>query len=243
MHARSRKIALAPLPSRDELEDAFPSDDAVVIEIAAFAEETTTRPHERICLGCGGDGSRHEGCSHTEVARLHEPSRAAGEMVARLRRAAAEHRAASRALRALVTSELGRGRAELETTAATPAEIEVEAEAEATPTVIEAPAPAIEAAVVPCPRCAEREAESADVVVTPPRAARKRGRPATSEVESADASAGADASAAASAVVSPPRAARKRGRAPVDQQAFPFLTEAVASEGETSEAGAQQRSD
>lgn len=178
MHARSRKIALAPPPSRDEIEDAFPSDDAVVIEIASAAEETT-RPNERICLGCGGDGSRHEGCSHAEVARLHEPSRAAGEMVARLRRAAAEHRAASRALRALVTSELGRGRADLETTAATtPAEVEVEAEL--TPAAIEAPPAAIEAAAVPCARCAEREAESATVgvVVNPPRAARKRGRAA-----------------------------------------------------------------
>jgi hypothetical protein len=181
MHARSRKIALAPLPSRDEVEDAFPSDDAAVIEIASFAEETT-RPNERICLGCGSDGSRHEGCSHAEVARLHEPSRAAGEMVARLRRAAAEHRAASRALRALVTSELGRGRADLETTSTTtPIEIEIEAEAEAEapPPAIEAPAPAPEAPL-PCPRCAEREAESAGVAVVanPPRAARKRGRAA-----------------------------------------------------------------
>ncbi len=132
MHARSRKIALAPPPSRDEIEDAFPSDDAVVIEIASIAEETT-RPNERICLGCGSDGSRHEGCSHAEVARLHEPSRAAGELVARLRRAAAEHRAASRALRALVTSELGRGRAELETTEAPPS---LDLEAEAPPAAI-----------------------------------------------------------------------------------------------------------
>ncbi len=199
MHARSRKIALAPLPSRDEIEDAFPSDDAVVIEIASVAEETT-RPNERICLGCGGDGSRHEGCSHAEVARLHEPSRAAGEMVARLRRAAAEHRAASRALRALVTSELGRGRAELETTATT---TPVDLEAEAPPAAIEAPLATIEAAVVPCPRCAEREAESAGAV------------------------------AGAGVVVSPPRAARKRGRAAIDQQTFPFLKDAVAaSEGE-----------
>lgn len=174
MHARSRKIALAEASSRDEIADAFPPDDAVVIEIASFAEET--RADERICLGCGGDGSRHEGCSHAEIARLHEPSRAAGEMVARLRRAAAEHRAASRALRALVTSELGRGRAELETTTI-PAETETEAEA--TPTATEAPAPAPEAtAMVPCPRCAEREVEGAGVVVSPPRAPRKRGHAA-----------------------------------------------------------------
>jgi hypothetical protein len=216
MHARSRKIALAEASSRDEIADAFPSDDAVVIEIASFAEET--RANERICLGCGGDGSRHEGCSHAEIARLHEPSRAAGEMVARLRRAAAEHRAASRALRALVTSELGRGRAELETTTI-PAEIE----AEATPAVTEEePAPAPEtAAEVPCPRCAEREGEG--VVVSPPRAARKRARAVIEELEGAG------------VVVSPPRAARKRGRAAVDQQSFPFLKEA-AGEEEKSEA-------
>src|SRR5512132_4329649 len=178
MHARSRKIALAEASSRDEIADAFPSDDAVVLEMASFIEET--RANERICLECGGDGSRHEGCSHAEVARLHEPSRAAGEMVARLRRAAAEHRAASRALRALVTSELGRGRAELETTAAIPGE----AEAEAAPTAIDAPAPTPEAAaVVPCPRCAERELEGE--VGSAPRAARQRGRAAIGEDEGA----------------------------------------------------------
>lgn len=222
MHARSRKIALAEASSRDELADAFPPDDAVVIEIASFAEET--RANERICLGCGGDGSRHEGCSHAEIARLHEPSRAAGEMVARLRRAAAEHRAASRALRALVTSELGRGRAELETTA-----IPAEREAEATPAAIEAPAPAPEAtAMVPCPRCAEREGEGEreGVVVSPPRAARKRGRAAIEELE------------VEGVVVSPPRAARKRGRAAIDQQSFPFLKEPLAGgEGEKVDAG------
>ncbi len=221
MHARSRKNALAEASSRDEIADAFPSDDAVVIEIASFAEET--RANERICLGCGGDGSRHEGCSHAEIARLHEPSRAAGEMVARLRRAAAEHRAASRALRALVTSELGRGRAELETTT-----MPAEREAEATPAATEEePAPAPEAtAMVPCPRCAEREGEGEGVVVSPPRAARKRARAVLEELE------------VAGVVVSPPRAARKRGRAAIDQQSFPFLKEALAAgEGEKVDAG------
>ncbi|MEO5726234.1 MAG: hypothetical protein ABI134_05420 [Byssovorax sp.] len=231
MHARSRKIALAEASSRDEIADAFPSDDAVVIEVASFAEET--RANERICLGCGGDGSRHEGCSHAEVARLHEPSRAAGEMVARLRRAAAEHRAASRALRALVTSELGRGRAELETTTIS---AEIETEAEATPTATGAPAPAPEAtAMVPCPRCAERESEGegvgAGVVVSPARAARKRGRAVLEELE------------VEGVVVSPPRAARKRGRAAIDQQSFPFLKEPLAAgEGEKVDAG-EPRSD
>ena len=213
MHARSRKLALAEASSRDEIADAFPPDDAVVLESASFVEET--RANERICLGCGGDGSRHEGCDHAEIARLHEPSRAAGEMVARLRRAAAEHRAASRALRALVTSELGRGRAELETTA-------IPTEAEAAPADLEEePSPAPEAAaVVPCPRCAEREGEGE--VASPPRAARKRARAVIEELESAG------------VVASPPRAARKRGRAAVDQQSLPFLE--AAGEAEKSEA-------
>jgi hypothetical protein len=168
MHARSRKIPLAAPSSRDEIADAFPPDDGVVIEIGHFAEAVEeTRANERFCLACGGDGSRHEGCDHAEVARLLEPSRSAGEMIARLRRAAAEHRAASRALRALVTSELNRERAELETRGATVIE--------KTPIVIEAPASAAEAAAeVPCLRCAEREGEGA--VVNPPRAARKRAR-------------------------------------------------------------------
>lgn len=162
MHARSRKISLAEPSSRDEITDAFPPDDAVVIEMATFTEEP--RANERFCLTCGGDGSRHEGCTHAEIARLQEPSRAAGEMIARLRRAAAEHRAASRALRALVTAELHRGRAEIE----------------------EAPPPAPFAASrapasPPCPRCVEREAEMVAAVLAAPKAARKRGRAAVDQ--------------------------------------------------------------
>lgn len=161
MHARSRKISLAEPSSRDEITDAFPPDDAVVLEMAAFTEES--RANERICLTCGGDGSRHEGCSHGEIARLHEPSRAAGEMIARLRRAAAEHRAASRALRALVTAELGRGRAEIETM----------------------PVPQVPASRAtpspPCPRCTEREAAMVEAVLNAPRPARKRGRAAVDQ--------------------------------------------------------------
>jgi hypothetical protein len=172
MHARSRKSPLAEPSSRDEIADAFPPDDAVVLEIAAFPSEM--RANERFCLACGGDGSRHEGCDHAEIARLSEPSRAAGEMVARLRRAAAEHRAASRALRALVTSELNRGRAELETRTA------VEAPATTTATVTTT-TPAEAEAVVPCLRCAEREAEAASAVVNAPRAGRKRGRAAVDQ--------------------------------------------------------------
>ncbi len=161
MQARPRKLSLAPPPSRDEIGDAFPPDDAVVLEMAAFTEESRANP--RICLACGGDGSRHDGCAHGEIARFYEPSRAASEMIARLRHAAAEHRAASRALRALVTAELGRGRAELETTPVPPVTL-------SRPT-----------ASPPCPRCSEREAEMVAAVLNAPRPARKRGRAAVDQ--------------------------------------------------------------
>ena len=127
-------------------------------EVAENAAKS--RVNEPFCLACGGDGSRYEGCDHAEVARLHEPSRAAVEMIDRLRRAAAEHRAASRALRALVTSELSRDRADL-----------------TTKRPVEAPAPPIASgSEVPCPRCAEREEGGTEAVIPAVRAGRKRGR-------------------------------------------------------------------
>lgn len=169
MHARSRKVPLAPASSEDEIGDTFPPDDAAGMEVADRIESaevaSTSRKNEAICLACGGDGSRHEGCDHAEVARLHEPSRAAGEMIARLRAAAAEHRAASRALRALVTSELSRDRADL--TTKRPVAAPVAALAEGSP--------------APCARCAEREADGAGAVIPLVRAGRKRGRPAVTQ--------------------------------------------------------------
>ena len=168
MHAqaRSRKQSAAEAQARDEIGDAFPPDDAVVIEIGHVSDSAEkTRANEPICLACGGDGARHDGCDHAEVARLHEPSRAAGEMIERLRKAAAEHRAASRALRALVTSELSRDRADLTTKR---------------PVEASAPAPA-GGSEVPCPRCAEREAEGTEAVIPTVRAGRKRGRAAVTQ--------------------------------------------------------------
>ena len=161
MHARSRKVPPAQAAPDDEIGDAFPPDDAVVIELREVADiAAVPRGNEPICLACGGDGSRHEGCDHIEVARLHEPSRAAGEMIERLRKAAVEHRAASRALRALVTSELSRDRADL--TTKRPAAVAVAA--------LEG------GSVVPCPRCAEREAGGTEALIPAVRAGRKRGR-------------------------------------------------------------------
>ena len=169
MHARSRKVPLAQASSEDEIGDTFPSDDVVGMEVPDRIESAEVavapRKNEPICLACGGDGSRHEGCDHAEVARLHEPSRAAGEMIARLRAAAAEHRAASRALRALVTSELSRDRADL--TTKRPVAAPVLALAEGSP--------------APCARCAERAGEGEGAVIPLVRAGRKRGRAAVTQ--------------------------------------------------------------
>ncbi|MFT3764047.1 MAG: hypothetical protein QM820_00760 [Minicystis sp.] len=128
---RARKLAAA------ELEDMPPPDD---VEIFRDADLPANREDDagslsRLCIACGGDGTGHDGCSHGEVARLDDPSRAVHDAVVRLRRAAAEHRAAARALRSLVLSEVARGRGDLET----------------------APAPKPE----PCPRCLIRDAEDA----------------------------------------------------------------------------------
>jgi hypothetical protein len=175
-HARTRKFSADEALARDEGSDAFPPDDSAVIEIREVAEggeaaEITqkSRANEPICLACGGSGSRHDGCDHAEVARLHEPSRAAGEIIDRLQKAAAEHRAASRALRALVTSELSRGRAELETKPAPPA----------TPSRLDASSAA--ATEIACPRCAERETDGGAALIPAVRANRKRGRAAVTQ--------------------------------------------------------------
>ncbi len=107
------------LPEReqDELFDEFPFDEHPENEVGFLAEEASALDWaglDRVCLDCGEKGRGNEGCAHREVARLTEASRSVGEAVARLRRAAAEHRAASRALRALVMAEVGRDRAEIE---------------------------------------------------------------------------------------------------------------------------------
>jgi hypothetical protein len=149
---RPRKLngaALATQAPRDEhLTDVFPVDDVPVNEneIAPPSDEALVGGRVcRVCIECGGDGRGREGCEHAETATLHAPSRAMAEAVARLQRAAAEHRAAARAVRALVTTEVARGRAELE--AKPPARPEHPPETDEP------------AATGSCPRCAEREAE------------------------------------------------------------------------------------
>ncbi|WP_437735688.1 hypothetical protein [Sorangium sp. So ce1335] len=196
---RSRKAAAAvvveELPPSEDPIDAIPPDDTAADE--AFSAAGGPLSLERICIDCGSSGGGgHDGCAHRERARFQAPSRAALELVARLRRAAAEHRAAARALRALVNAESARGRAELERAEPEPVD---PPQPEAPP----APPPAAAAAPAPdepppavCPRCAERSIG------------------ATERPESEPAEAGA-----------PPRRPKRRGRVVVEQQALPFASD------------------
>jgi hypothetical protein len=154
---RPRKAAVAvsleEMPPRDDVVDALPLDEATP------PDDDDAGPLGRICIACGGEAASYEGCDHAEMGELREPSRAAREAVARVRRAAAEHRAAARALRVLVLSEMARGRADLQTIAPQSRD----------------PAP--------CPRCALRDAEAAAAAsgVTAPRPARRKGRPGATQ--------------------------------------------------------------
>jgi len=125
---RARKPAAVSeedAPPPDEVADAWPADEA------AFTIGEATAPLARLCIVCG-----EEDCDeHHEIARLDAPSRTVHDAVARLQRAATEHRAAERALRALVLSEVAKGRGELEPTPASRTE--------------------------QCPRCLIRDAEAA----------------------------------------------------------------------------------
>lgn len=132
MRARKLAVAREDFAPPDDVGDHHYSDDDDSIP-SDDAEDPT--PIDRLCLTCGGDGTAHDGCPHAEIAHLTEPSRAIRDALTRLERAAAEHRAAARALRVQVLSEVARGRGDLET----------------------APAPKPE----PCPRCLIRDAEEA----------------------------------------------------------------------------------
>lgn len=172
MRARKAAVALRE-PPPDEEAGPFPPDDAGDGEAAPFEE---TLSFERVCLICGGG---HEGCEHRERVSFHLPSPVIRSRIERLRRAAAEHRAAERALRALSLSEHARGRAEIEVQAAPAVEIEP-------PPWVEAAAPAVEiVATTPCPRCADREAtpsvEASAPPAAAPRKARKKAAPKTAQ--------------------------------------------------------------
>jgi hypothetical protein len=137
---RARKLAAVPSPLPDppppeDVADPWPSDDDA-------AEEADAAPLHGLCLACGAEGCRE----HGETARLEAPSRSLREAVDRLRRVAAEHRAAARALRVLVLMEAARGRGDLEALPPPPASGEERSAA---------------AVAEPCPRCALREAEEA----------------------------------------------------------------------------------
>jgi hypothetical protein len=137
---RARRLAVA----LDEPPPDF-VDDVVVRDEVPFEQEDAP-PLDRLCIVCGGEGSAHDGCDHPEIARLDAPSRAIVDAVARLRRASAEHRAASRALRVLVLGEVARGRGDLESRP--------------------------EAKPEPCPKCLVREAQEA-VAATGPKPKRR----------------------------------------------------------------------
>jgi hypothetical protein len=163
---RPRKLAGAALqalgesPRDDQLMDVFPPDDAPRNERASMLDEMPGSG--RVCIECGSDGGTREGCEAHEIACFHAPSRAVSEAVLRLRTAAAEHRAASRALRALVMAEIGRDRAELDPKP---------------PARPDPPyRPEVPATSDPCPRCAEREAEVSAAGQKPTRGAHKRQR-------------------------------------------------------------------
>ncbi|MGK3965928.1 hypothetical protein WMF38_17330 [Sorangium sp. So ce118] len=195
---RSRKAAAAvvveELPPNEDPVDAIPPDDTAADE--TFSGDGAPPSLERICIDCGSSGGGgHDGCAHRERARFHAPPRAALELVARLRRAAAEHRAAARALRALVTAEHARGRAEIERAEPEPPpEPEPpqpeppEPPAPPPPATVAAPEP-VEPSPAVCPRCAERT----------------DGEPAEAEA--------------------PPRRPKRRGRVVLEQQALPFASD------------------
>ncbi|WP_437591644.1 hypothetical protein [Sorangium sp. So ce1000] len=176
---RSRKAAVAvvveELPSAEEPIDAIPPDDAATDEPSSAVREPLAL--ERICIDCGSSGGAHDGCAHRERARFHAPPRAALELVARLRRAAAEHRAAARALRALVTAEHARGRAEIERAdPVEPSQPEVAPEPPSPPRLeIPAPEPPAPPPAV-CPRCAERTEGEPTEAEAPPRRPKRKGR-------------------------------------------------------------------
>ncbi len=127
---RARKLAVVAPPEAspppDDVADSWSADEDPAVDPAE-----DPAPIAHLCLVCGVEGCRE----HGEAARLDAPSRSVTDAVARLRRVATEHRAAARALRVLVLTEVARGRGDLETT----------------------PAPKVE----PCPRCLIRDAEAA----------------------------------------------------------------------------------
>ncbi|WP_437578963.1 hypothetical protein [Sorangium sp. So ce887] len=174
---RSRKAAavVEELPPDEDPVDAIPPDDTAADEAFSAAGEPLSL--DRICIDCGSSGGAHDSCAHRERARFHAPPRAALELVARLRRAAAEHRAAARALRALVTAEHARGRAELERAEPEPVEPSVPEAAPEPPRAAAAPEPD-EPPPALCPRCSERtEAAPAEPDAgAPPRRPKRKGR-------------------------------------------------------------------
>jgi len=149
---RARKLAVMTaeedMPPSEEGADTWLASDEPVVDRGQEAG-----PISHLCLACGTadeeGATRQTPCDcrePREIVRLEAPSRAVRDAVARLRRAGAEQRAAARALRALVLTEVARGRGDLE-----------------------APARLVD----PCPRCLIRDAEAAAAASGVTRPARK----------------------------------------------------------------------
>lgn len=189
MRTRKAVSVALPEPTLDEGIDPFPSDEPSANDGSPFEEPPA---FDRVCLECAGS---HEGCEHRERVSFLLPSPVIRSKIERLRRAAAEHRAAMRALRALAISENARGRADLETKPAPPIEPPPWEEAPPPPAPIAELEPAPPPPPAPCPRCAEREAEAEAPV----------------EAE------------AAPAPVAAARRTRKKPRVEPAQHSFPFL--------------------
>jgi hypothetical protein len=136
MRARTLAASAEARPLPDEGADGWPT-----AEEPATDRSVDAGPIPDLCIECGARGCR----DHGEIARLEAPPVAVHDAVARLQRTAAEHRAAARALRALVLSEVARGRGDLETKLST----------------MGAPPGEPPAQAEPCPRCALRDAEAA----------------------------------------------------------------------------------
>jgi hypothetical protein len=174
MRARKAAVALRE-PTPDDAGEPFPPDDSGSDEPQVFEPALS---FERVCLACGGG---HEGCEHPERVSFLLPSPVIRSRIERLRRAAAEHRAAERALRALAVSEQARGRADVELPAPRLLDEPPPWEEAAPPAPIEASA----AAAPPCPRCAEREhapaGDASPMPVAAPRKARKKAQAVASD--------------------------------------------------------------
>jgi hypothetical protein len=149
----------------------------------------------RVCLACGEAPSSRE-CPHDEVATLETPATAVRAAAAQLARATQERRAAERALRRLVESELLRGRASVEREAAPPPQPPPSAPVAAAPAEQPVTRPRARRGVVvseqgffafaaPAPTAQEPSTLREELAPQPVKARRRRARGAAPEADAA----------------------------------------------------------